>query len=85
MSNAGKFKDYTPFLRNAGVTTATESVRCDHSLRQDLYFKVNYNVTFRQELKLPNTSKSIENQSEKFQVSSKPTMEYLMIPSLLRI
>lgn len=44
MSNAGKFKDYTPFLRNAGVTTATESVRSDHSLRQDLYFKVNKNI-----------------------------------------
>ena len=40
MSNTGKFKDQTPFLRNAGVTTATQNVTSDHSLRQDIYFKV---------------------------------------------
>jgi hypothetical protein len=40
MSNTGKFSDKTPFLNTAGVTTTTNGVTSDHSLRQDVYFKV---------------------------------------------
>jgi hypothetical protein len=51
MSNTGKFVDQAPFLRNAGVTTATEGVSTDHSLRQDIYFKVrNFPLQFRNKL-----------------------------------
>jgi hypothetical protein len=41
MSNTGKFMDHTPFIRTAGVTTMTENTTSDHSLRQDVYYKVN--------------------------------------------
>ena len=40
MSNTGKFNDTTPFMKVAGVTTASQAVTSDHSLRQDVYFKV---------------------------------------------
>ncbi len=40
MSNTGKFMDTTPFLKVAGVTTVTEPISSDHSLRQEIYFKV---------------------------------------------
>lgn len=40
MSNKGKYTDYSPFLRVAGVTQTLEET-ADQSLRQDLYFKVN--------------------------------------------
>ena len=47
MSNTGKFVDQAPFIRNAGVTTATGSISTDHSLRQDIYFKVrNFKTLF---------------------------------------
>ena len=43
MSNKGKYTNYSPFLRVAGVTeTIEESV--DQSLRQDLYLKVNTKI-----------------------------------------
>lgn len=44
MSNSGKFMDSTPFIKPAGTTTATEATSSDHSLRQDLYFKVKENI-----------------------------------------
>ena len=40
MSNTGKFVDSSPFIRCAGMTTASQVVTSDHSLRQDVYFKV---------------------------------------------
>jgi len=48
MSNKGKYTDYSPFLRVAGVTETLEET-ADQSLRQDLYFKVNtklYNYSY---------------------------------------
>jgi hypothetical protein len=39
MSNSGKFKDNSPFLPVAGITTAIAGVGCDQSIRQDVYFK----------------------------------------------
>jgi hypothetical protein len=41
MSNAGKFKDRTPFLRVAGITSTSHGASADQSLRQDLYYQVN--------------------------------------------
>ena len=43
MSNKGKYTDYSPFLRVAGVTETIEET-VDQSLRQDLYFKVNTKI-----------------------------------------
>lgn len=40
MSNKGKFINNTPFLREAGITTAIEGNNTDQCIRQDLYFKV---------------------------------------------
>lgn len=40
MSNMGKFRDSVPFIKSAGVSSATEGISSDHSLRQDLYFQV---------------------------------------------
>jgi len=40
MSNAGKFKDRTPFLRVAGITSSIYGACADQSLRQDLYYQV---------------------------------------------
>jgi hypothetical protein len=40
MSNAGKFRDSAPFINSAGISTASEAVTSDHSLRQDIYFQV---------------------------------------------
>jgi hypothetical protein len=42
MSNIGKFHDTTAFLKVAGLTSSTEQISSDHSLRQDIYFKVKY-------------------------------------------
>lgn len=39
MSNKGKFVDFTPFIRPAGITTAIENLNADQSIRQDIYFK----------------------------------------------
>ena len=41
MSNTGKFKDRTPFLRVAGITSSVYGASVDQSLRQDLYYQVN--------------------------------------------
>lgn len=41
MSNTGKYKDRTPFLRVAGLTSSVYGASVDQSLRQDLYYKVN--------------------------------------------
>ena len=37
MSNKNKYTDRTPFLKEAGITTAIEGLSADRSLRQDLY------------------------------------------------
>ena len=39
MSNEGKFKDKSPFLRVAGHTSAIGGLTADTSIRQDLHFK----------------------------------------------
>jgi hypothetical protein len=39
MSNKGKFTDFTPFIRPAGITTTLDDECADKSIRQDLYFK----------------------------------------------
>lgn len=39
MSNAEKFVDRVPFVRQAGHTTAIQGIGVDNSLRQDLYYK----------------------------------------------
>lgn len=41
MSNTGKFKDRTPFLRVAGITSSVYGASVDQSLRQDFYYQVN--------------------------------------------
>lgn len=51
MSNTGKFKDRTPFLRVAGITSSVYGASADQSLRQDLYYQVkktmrNYNLKY---------------------------------------
>jgi len=40
MSNTGKFKDRTPFLRVAGITSSVYGASVDQSLRQDIYYQV---------------------------------------------
>ncbi len=63
MSNTGKFRDSVPFIRSAGLTTTTGGVSSDHSLRQDVYFKVkNYNFSLVQAR--PKKLKSIVNPLE---------------------
>ena len=39
MSNSNYKKDMTPFLREAGVTTAVGGLSADNSIRQDVYFQ----------------------------------------------
>ena len=39
MSNYGKFQDRTPFIRNAGSTTAIQALSVDNSIRQGVYFQ----------------------------------------------
>jgi len=47
MSNTGKFKDRTPFLRVAGITSSVYGASADQSLRQDLYYQVIFiKITF---------------------------------------
>lgn len=40
MSNSGKFFDKTPFLSQAGYTSAIEGLSADNSIRQDLFLKI---------------------------------------------
>lgn len=40
MSNTGKFKDKTPFIPQAGITTALAGIGTDQSIRQDIYYQV---------------------------------------------
>lgn len=42
MSNRNKFTDRTPFIKDAGISTAVEGLSADNSLRQELYIKKNY-------------------------------------------
>ncbi len=39
MSNKGRFNDYAPFIKAAGVADSIEG-SADQSLRQDLYYRV---------------------------------------------
>jgi hypothetical protein len=50
MSNTGKFKDRTPFLRVSGITSSVYGASADQSLRQDLYYQVLLRILFTNDL-----------------------------------
>lgn len=56
MSNQGKFKDHTSFMRPAGITCSIEGVTADNSIRQDLYYKPS-TVTPEEILKYRNSTR----------------------------
>lgn len=70
MSNKGKFVNSTPFLKEAGVTTAIEGNSTEKCLRQDILLNVYMTYKFKtliqflflfsREMKRLNTLKSSE-------------------------